>query len=184
MFRLPDRPDPSADWGCDARTAARSVPCDNVRYKWHGDNFPTGFVRGTTIEAGKGEVPVEQLAAGDVVRTLDHGLQPVVRVERAVRLASGDQAPVRFRAGTLSNHRDLTVAPGHRMLLGGWQTELLFGEPETLASARSLINDNSIRQVAGVRVEYVSLTFTSHDIVFAEGAACESLVPDANGLNA
>jgi Ca2+-binding RTX toxin-like protein len=137
----------------------------------------TCFVRGTRIKTERGEIAIERLAAGDHVLTLDNGYQPIRWIGSARRRAVGALAPIRIAAGVLGNDRDLWVSPQHRMLLRGWQAELMFGEHEVLATAKSLANDSTIRQITGGMVEYFHILFDRHEIVFAEGAASESFHP-------
>jgi len=93
-------------------------------------------------------------------------------------------APILIRKGALGNDRDLRVSPQHRMLLQGWQAELLFGEHEVLATAKSLVNDHSIIRVEGGEVEYFHLLFDIHEIIYAEGAPSESFQPGEQGWKA
>ncbi len=127
------------------------------------------FTRGTLIKTDQGERPIEELAAGDMVLTMDHGYQPIRWIGSTKRAATGDLAPILIRKGALGNDRDLRVSPQHRMLLQGWQAELLFGELEVLATAKSLLNDHSILRDEGGEVEYFHMLFDTHEIIWAEG---------------
>ena len=141
------------------------------------------FVSGTLIRTQTGEHPIEDLTSGDMVLTMDHGYQPIRWIWSSTRAATGDLAPILIRKGALGNDRDLRVSPQHRMLLQGWQAELLFGESEVLATAKSLINDHSIIRVEGGEVEYYHMLFDTHEIVWAEGAPSESFHPGEQGWN-
>lgn len=136
--------------------------------------LPICFTSGTLIKTKKGEVPIECLSAGDLVLTMDHGYRPIRWIGSRKRLGMGEIAPVLIKKGTLRNDRDLLVSPQHRMLLQGWQAEVLFGEREVLVSAKSLINQRSIRKIEGIEVEYYHILFDRHEIVFANGAPSES----------
>ena len=142
------------------------------------------FAKGTWITTPSGQVPIEKLAAGDMVVTMDHGPQPIRWISSSKRHAIGDMAPILIRKGALGNTRDLRVSPQHRMLLSGWQAEVLFGESEVLATAKSLVNDHSILREEGGEVEYFHILFDSHEIVYAEGAPSESFHPGAEGWKA
>ena len=139
------------------------------------------FAAGTFIKTQTGERPIEDLTAGDLVLTMDHGYQPIRWIGSSKRPATGDMAPILIRKGALGNDRDLRVSPQHRMLLQGWQAELLFGEHEVLATAKSLVNDHSIIRVEGGEVEYFHMLFDTHEIVYAEGAPSESFHPGEQG---
>lgn len=142
------------------------------------------FVRGTRIETASGQVMVEDIADGTLVMTADHGLQPVRRVLSKTVAATGDLAPICIAAGTLGNDRDLLVSPHHRMVLSGWQAELLTGEPEVLVAAGQLAtgSDRIYRQPMET-VDYFHLLFDRHEIIFAEGAATESYHPLSHDAN-
>ncbi len=66
------------------------------------------FVAGTPIDTASGPRAIETLRPGDLVRTLDHGLQPLrwIGVRRVTGL--GSFAPVRIAAGALDNTTDQT----------------------------------------------------------------------------
>ena len=151
-------------------------------------NIGTGvvvcFAKGTLIETNLGDKPIETLAAGDLVRTLDHDFQPVRWIGSVRRPAIGTLAPVMIRKGVLGNRRDLMVSPQHRMLLTGWRAELFFGASEVLTTAKSLINDRDVFRVEGGFVEYFHILFDKHEIIFAEGAPSESFYPAAVGAQA
>jgi len=107
------------------------------------------FVAGTRILTARGEVPVETLAPGDLVMTLDDGLQPLRWTGRRTVLATGPLAPVRLNAGTFGRHRTLWLSPQHRVLIRDPRAELLFGEAEVLVAARDLINGTSVQGAPG-----------------------------------
>ena len=145
---------------------------------------PVCFTRGTLIKTDQGERPIEELAAGDMVLTMDHGYQPIRWIGSTKRAATGDLAPILIRKGALGNDRDLRVSPQHRMLLQGWQAEMLFGELEVLATAKSLLNDQTILRDEGGEVEYFHMLFDTHEIIYAEGCASESFHPGQQGWKA
>lgn len=149
-----------------------------------GTSVVVCFTKGTLIETASGEKPVEALAAGDLLRTLDHDFQPIRWIGSVRHPALGALAPVMIPKGVLGNQRDLMVSPQHRMLLTGWRAELFFGESEVLATAKSLINDRDIIRVEGGFVEYFHILFDNHEIIFAEGAPSESFYPAAMGAQA
>lgn len=138
------------------------------------------FAQGTRIETASGLRNIESLKAGDLVRTLDNGFQPIRWIGSSTQPATGDMAPIRFSKGALGNDRDLLVSPNHRMLLADWRAEMLFGLPEALVPAKSLINDESIRRIEGGNTTYFHMMFDRHEIVFSEGVASESFYPAAD----
>jgi hypothetical protein len=135
------------------------------------------FVAGTLIKTPQGDVPVEDLQAGDLVITQDHGAQPLRWAGRREVPASGQFAPVRIAANTFGRHRALLLSPLHRVLIRDSLSEILFGEAEVLVAARDLVNDQSVRRVEGGTVSYVHILFDQHQVVYAEGLETESFLP-------
>lgn len=133
------------------------------------------FVRGTRIRAMHGEVPIEHLQVGDMVITADNGPQQIRWIGRRSVAGRGKLAPVRFAKGAIGNSRALTLSPQHRVLVSGWQAELLVGHDEVLAAAAHLVNGRDVTRQKRDEVEYFHLMFDRHEIVYAEGAPCESL---------
>lgn len=148
---------------------------------------PPCFTPGTLIDTASGPRPVETLLPGDLVRTRDNGLQPLrwtgrLRLSAADLLAHPRHLPVRIRAGALGPGlpaRPLTLSPQHRLLIGGWRAEILFGEVEVLVPALALVGEMAARaaDLPG-GVVYLHLLFDRHEIIRAEGAEVESLLPD------
>lgn len=140
------------------------------------------FTAGTAIQTPSGERRIETLKAGDMVLTLDNGPQRIRWIGQKTVRATGVLAPVRFAKGTIGNHRDLLVSPQHRMLCGGYMTQLHFGEPEVLAPAKSLVDELGVTVAYGGMVTYVHMLFDTHQIVIANGAPSESFFPGSTGL--
>jgi len=141
------------------------------------------FLRGSHIETHSGPRMIEDLHVGDLVRTKDHGFQPIRWIDSTTCTARGEMAPILIRKGALGNTRDLKVSPNHRMLLADWRAELLFGEAEVLAPAKALVNDHSILRVEGGEAVYFHMMFDQHEIVFSEGVPSESFYPSADVLS-
>jgi len=169
---------------------AQSVQWDLEGNRYNDDLTPGDallavcFAAGIRIATVSGDRPIEDLVAGDLVLTMDRGYQPVRWIGSTKVPATGDLAPILIRQGALGNDRDLRVSPQHRMLLQGWQAEMLFGEEEVLATAKSLVNDHSILRDEGGEVEYFHILFDTHEIIWAEGAPCESFHPGEQGWKA
>ncbi|WP_299369805.1 peroxidase family protein [uncultured Tateyamaria sp.] len=135
----------------------------------------TCFTPGTRIIAQAGKVDIASLKVGDLVWTLDRGLQPVRWIGRSTVPAEGALAPICITRDTLGNGRDLWVSPQHRMLLADWRSQIYCAEDAVLAPAKGLVNNGTIRSVPGGLVTYIHIAFDAHEIVFAEGIASESL---------
>lgn len=154
-------------------------------------DYVTCFVAGTLIETDAGKRRVEDLQTGDLVLTESRGLQPIrwigSRKLDAVDLAARPEfLPICIRAGALDKNvpaRDLLVSPQHRMLLCGWQEELVFGEQSVLVAAKHLVNGKTIQQVQATEVEYFHILFDQHEMIFAEDACTESFHPGAYAID-
>lgn len=133
------------------------------------------FTSGTMIKTITGHVLIDDLSIGDLVQTMDNGAQPIRWIGSCVSPAVAKTAPILFRKGVLGNDRDLIVSPQHRMLITGPRAELLFAEPEVLVPAKSLISDHSIIRLNGGMVTYFHILFDSHEIIFSNNTATESL---------
>lgn len=155
--------------GSTSVTTSSSVPVSAL--------LPICFTPGTRILTPDGEVPVECLAVGDLVVTLDRGPQPIRWIGRRTFPGHGRSEPVRVAAGALGNARELRVSRQHRFLLRGWRADLHFGESEVLVAACHLLNGTTIAPSPCAEVEYIHLLFDRHEIIFAEGAPTESFHP-------
>lgn len=135
------------------------------------------FGRGTLIALADGrQVAIETLAPGDRVLTRDHGPQPVRWVGRTTLRALGSFAPVVITAGTLGNSGDLIVGQHHRMFLYQRNRSRLGKTAELLVQAKHLVDGERVFLRQGGYVDYVSLIFDRHEIVYAEGIPAESLM--------
>lgn len=135
------------------------------------------FARGTRIALQDGrQLPVEALEPGQQVITRDHGAQ-MLRWKGAVRLrATGGFAPVTILPGVMGNPAPLVVSPYHRLFLYRREARAVAGMAELLVQARHLVDDQQITRREGGIVEYFSLVFDRHEIIYAEGVPCESLL--------
>ena len=137
------------------------------------------FTRGTHITLASGaQKPIEDLAIGDRVLTRNDGAQPVRWVGQSTVRAVGDFAPICIRAGALNNAHDLIVSPEHRLFIYQRQDRLGAGRSELLVKARHLVNGDTVIVQDGGFVDYFELLFDSHQIIYAEGIAAESMLID------
>lgn len=149
------------------------------------------FVAGTGIDTPEGRIAVERLRPGGRVRTQDNGDQ-ILHWVGIRRLGPEDLArhpelrPVRIAAGALGAglpERDLRVSPQHRMLVSSSVSRRMSGADEALVAAKHLVGLPGIGvEEACRRVTYVHFLCEAHQLVFAEGAATESLLPGAQAL--
>ena len=143
------------------------------------------FTPDTRIATSRGEVPVQNLKAGEMVLTRDNGLQAVRWVGRrnltgTELLNAPDFNPVRIKAGALRDGiptRDMMVSPNHRMLISSPSTEMLFSENEVLVAAKHLVGMKGIDQIAPSKISYIHVLFDNHEVVLADGSWSESFQP-------
>ncbi|MCX7380144.1 MAG: Hint domain-containing protein [Alphaproteobacteria bacterium] len=161
-------PDVAPGWSFQATTDAfantfiTEIPC---------------FAAGTRLATAEGEVPVEQLREGDLLRTAGGALAPVRWIgRRTVNCARHprpwDVLPIRVAAGAFAPGqplRDLWLSPDHAVFHAGH-----------LIPVRYLLNGRTIRQVEVESVTYLHVELPAHDIVLAEGLACESYLDTGN----
>lgn len=143
------------------------------------------FVKGTLILTPEGQRPVETLAVGDLIETLDHGPQPIRWIGQSdlthrELLARPHLHPVKIRAGSFGAglpKRDLAVSPQHRILIDDWRLQLHLGLDQALAPAKALVGQAGVsvdRALSGV--SYFHFMFDKHEVVFSEGLASESFL--------
>ena len=133
------------------------------------------FLTGTHLLSDRGEIPVEELNIGDVVKTADGKLETIKwigrqtvdpnRVKNVLR-----SHPILVKAGALGNnlpHRDLYVSPDHSLFIDG-----------LLINAGALVNDISIVKTEPVDYfTYYHVELENHCLLVAEGTAAESYLP-------
>lgn len=150
---------------------------------------PVCFTTGTRFrvvrDAHELEVPVEALRVGDVAVTATGGRRPIRWIGRreivpAECAAPSEQWPVRIRAGAFGPGRggrslpvrDLTLSPGHPVLIGA-DGDHCGG---VLVPVMCLINGTSITRVPTERITYWHVELDAHDILLAEGLPAESYI--------
>lgn len=135
------------------------------------------FARGTMITLSDGsQRAIEALVPGMEVLTRDHGRQPIRWIGHARLRAVGAFAPVVISAGTLGNDGDLILSQHHRVFL--YQRKRLPGlqTSEILVQARHFVDGEHVYLREGGFIDYFSLVFDHHEIIYAEGVPSESLL--------
>lgn len=142
------------------------------------------FTPGTLITTHRGQIDVARLKIGDRVLTRDQGFQPVrwvcqTHLEKDRLQADTHLRPIRIKKDAIAPgipSADMQVSPQHRMLITGWQAEMLSGVGEVFVPAKALINGTSVREcVAAQKVTYMHVLFDEHQVIYANGASTESL---------
>ena len=151
------------------------------------------FARGTLIQTKCGQVPIEDICAGDQVSTRDHGNQIVRwigsrRVGAITFEAQPKLRPIRICAGALGQNiptSDLIVSPQHRVLVRSKIARRMFDATEVLVAAKHLIHLDGIQISEDLDgIEYFHMLFDQHEIVFSNGAETESLFTGPEALKA
>jgi len=143
---------------------------------------PICLTAGTRVETARGLVPVGTLRAGDLVRTLDAGWQPVRAVLRrwfplTELRAEPSCRPVRIPAGAFGGGlpwRDMTVSLQHCFLA----VDPMGQQPEGLIRARHIADMLDMARIdeAPVRGEtYVHVLLDAHHLIRAEGVWTETI---------
>ena len=156
----------------------------------NGSGVPC-FTRDTQIRTNDGLAPIQDLRTGDLIPTMEHGLQPIRWIGRRSFEADALRAnprlcPVRILAGALGEglpHRDLLVSRQHRMLVRSRIAKRMFGASEVLIPAIKLTALPGIFVDDTVpAIEYFHLLFDRHQVIFAEYAPTESLFTGPEAL--
>ena len=173
-----------------------SAPTNGTNFDWAADSSANGnalggtdlflssvvcFAAGTAIATDSGEVPVEALAEGDMVVTVQDG-QPVPMPVKWMGIRKIDiaghphphtVAPIRIRAGAFGDdlpRRDLLVSPAHAIYVDG-----------KLVPANLLINHMTIMQDLHTQsVTYYHIEMDRHSLILAEGLTSESYLDTGN----
>ena len=138
------------------------------------------FVSGTRLLTSTGWVAVQDISEGDQIMTQDHGLQPCLAITRTNLLRPGRNAPIRIEAGALAPGvpgHPLKLSPQHRVLVRSPLARQFFGAAEVLVAVHNLLSLPGVRKSLGVLpVTYHHFALQRHEIIFANGAATESLL--------
>jgi len=136
------------------------------------------FLKGTLIDTPDGQKKVEDLLIGDLVTTIGGAARPVQFISaysyRKADPSRGwveDVKPVVVRKSAISDNvpnRDLYMTRAHALYLD-----------DMLVPVCNLINGSTIVVDDAEdlsELEYLHVKFESHEVIYAEGAACESLL--------
>lgn len=122
------------------------------------------FLKGTVIRTMQGDKKIEDLIVGDLLPTVFGGGAPIKSITRhrlgmAVRIA-------RSALGPDVPNEDLYVSSPHALLIDG-----------TLVAAGSLLNGTTITEPLNFDdFESFNVVLEQHNVIYANGAPCESLL--------
>jgi hypothetical protein len=145
-----------------------------------GEQFLLGavacFAAGTRISTTRGEINVEKLREGDIVRTRE-GTQPIVwighrRIDLLRHPHPEKARPIKIRRHAFAQNvpaRDLLVSPDHAIF-----------HNSALIPAKLLLNGRTVVQTRPRAITYFHIELPRHDILFAENQAAESYLDTGN----
>jgi Hint domain len=141
------------------------------------DPFVVCFLAGTLIATDAGEVSIERLKIGDMVRTASGETRAVQWIGAGRVLATcrrrSAATPVIVNKGALADnvpHRDLRVTKNHGLYIDGVLIPVEF-----LVNHRSIVWDDRAQEISIYHVELLT-----HDVLIANGAPAESYRDDGN----
>jgi collagen type I/II/III/V/XI/XXIV/XXVII alpha len=135
------------------------------------------FAAGTRIKTLTGEVLVEHLAVGDVIRTHFAGTAPMVWLGHRNVNCRRHPTPSQVWPVLVSAHafgprmpcRDLLLSPDHAVFVD-----------DVLIPIKHLINGKSIVQQEVDEVTYYHVELSEHDVLLAEGMPAESYLENGD----
>ncbi|MFQ6547624.1 Hint domain-containing protein [Aestuariibius sp. 2305UL40-4] len=136
------------------------------------DCFHT-LAEGTRVLTPKGPVAVEALTEGMEIHTKG-GQTGIVR---SVTRRNSVDAPIRFDQGAIGNTEDLVVAPWQRVLVTGFQAEILYGQSELLVPAADLVDGDAIHRGDAGQVAYLEIELDGEHTIIAGGATVTGSMP-------
>lgn len=137
---------------------------------------PVCFLKGTLIDTATGARPIETLRPGDLVETLDNGMQPVRFISYSCyKFKNGPHKmkPIRIRPNALgpkTPNRELLVSPQHRIALPQ-------NNPTHIVAAKKLLQRPGVTERPSCRIaRYYHILLDDHQLVRANGAWAETLL--------
>jgi len=162
--------------------AATSVTKKQASAQWcwwcgdSGGGSKVCFARGTRIMTAEGYRPVETLAAGELVAARFAGLSAIQEIASFTLSRTGPNGgwagasrPVRVKAGALGDRspsRDLVLTASHSILTDGALVPVI-----NLVNGTSIVFDSADGHET---LDFFHVGLGRHDVLDAEGAACES----------
>ena len=149
------------------------------------------FTPGTLITTVTGQVAVEALKPGDLIVTLDNGLQPIrwtgARTISGIDRFDPAMRPICVPAKGSSHFlptQDLYVSPNHCLLLIDPLNGPRFGAEQVLVPAQFVFPPSTVTAHLPPSYTYNHVLFDAHEVIFANGLPVESLHPSHIALGA
>jgi hypothetical protein len=159
---------------------------DRDKHRDRGGRDTQCFLKGTVIRTADGDRKIEDLSAGDLLPSVFGGTCAIQWIGR-YSFTKGDPTkgwvrgvlPIRIARSALCDdvpHADLYVTQTHAVLVDG-----------VLVAAGNLVNGTTITRYDAAeldRLEYFNIKLPRHDVIYAEGAPCETLLEaDESAVN-
>lgn len=143
--------------------------------------LPLGVGALTPVETPEGLRPINRLRPGDMVLT-PNGPHPIRWITRREVPALGAQCPIHLRTPYHGLACDILVAPDHRLVVAGTETEYLFGKEAVLVKAHHLLDGRTVHHAHGGGLqEYVHVLLDDHACLNFAGMQGESLFVSGMG---
>lgn len=150
------------------------------------------FAPGMMVKTKRGDIAIETLVAGDLVKTRHNGFQPVrwVGSKHVTRrqLAKKPQLnPVRIQPHSFGENkpdRALLVSSQQRLLLKRADLRAQLGMEEHMATAQAMLALEGVEQAEPKGITYIHIMFDEQQTILADGLWFESFHPSATSLAA
>lgn len=151
------------------------------------------FAAGTKIQTPNGPRAIEDLTAGMMVLTKDHGAQAIQWIGSSYLAPSRlrkqpELRPIRIKAGALGDNtpqHDLVLSPQHRVLVRSKIAMKMFGTADVLVAAKQLLQLDGVDIADDLQdIRYFHMLFAHHEVILSNGAESESLYTGPEALKA
>lgn len=134
-----------------------------------------GFLCGMNVATSLGWRAIDKLRVGDRVLTFDHGLQPVLDIQReALAMPDGhlpvDHQPILIPVGALDNDAPLWIMPDQGLLVESDTVLDILDDPFAAIPARALTGFRGIGPaLPEVPMNVSTIAFAEDEVVYVEG---------------
>lgn len=132
------------------------------------DTNLAGLLGGTQVLTMTGNVPIEDLKAGDRIITRE-GMRPLM----ALHVEEHQMRPILVSQGTLGFNRPteaMMMAPDQEVMVRDWRAEMLFGRDMVIVNINTIVDGKYIVQDSDAAMHKVfQLHFAQEEIFYADG---------------
>lgn len=143
----------------------------------------TGLVAGTLLETGSGWRPIEALAVGDCVQTLDGGLARILHLDCRTLRPEVETALLMLPGGQYDACSDLLLLPGQHLLIDTLDDPESEGAPFALVPALALLGSPARRHRMAQPLEIITPLFADEEVIYANTGVllhCPGITDGAN----